>query len=385
MSLYAQLASLTDTTPDLDAKVEAALHAHASEATRLVQAVALAPLGGKRNLEVGDLLPFCGLAVMKDCALLLSDPPAPQPALAAIVAWLAASRAGLKNPSEPTVLAAREGREPSRADAGMTAELRQHATISLAPPLDGDRTSMVAQVVALGHAVAAQGGANAAQEAELYQRAARVGLEPAIFRAMLADVATLSAEWAKALGPVAPLVWQPANESPTDVIATELARVYKYLLGNATADAETGLPNRRYAHARLETEWAAARRRGGQLSVVDIETDRAGMAVPVAKALRETARMQDVVCRVGEERFLIICTDTGAPEVAKAAERLCGTIGRQGHRTPTGDVTLSLGVAAMDSTISSVQEFLRRADDALRAARAAGGNRFVAWRNGDAA
>ena len=151
--------------------------------------------------------------------------------------------------------------------------------------------------------------------------------------------------------------------------AVELAEVYRYLLQNAAIDAETGLPNARYFRTRLETEWAAARRRGGALSVIAV--DCVGDPAAIARALRETARMQDVVCRIGDARFMLICIDTHAEYAGKAAARIQRSVVVQNAR-------VSLGVATLDSMISSVDDLIERAQSAAMAAQAAGAG-YRAW------
>jgi len=160
----------------------------------------------------------------------------------------------------------------------------------------------------------------------------------------------------------------PGN-APAVRFASELAETYRYLLQNAAIDAETGLPNARYFRTRLETEWAAARRRGAALSVIAVEFE--GDAVKTARTLRETARMQDVVCRTGEHHLVLICTDTHAEFAEKAASRLEKSASQN-------DCKVYLGVATLDSMISSVDDLIERAQSAARQAHA-GNTGYKVW------
>jgi PleD family two-component response regulator len=98
--------------------------------------------------------------------------------------------------------------------------------------------------------------------------------------------------------------------------------------------------------------------------VVAVEFE--GDAVKVARTLRDTARMQDVVCRTGEFHLVLICTDTHAEFAEKAASRL-------ERSAAQNNCKVYLGVATLDSMISSVDDLIDRALTASREARAGGG------------
>ena len=389
------LLTLSPDDSQADSKAEAFWHEQPALAQAMLRAAATPALGSRRKLEAADLLPMLGLCAVKALArgldlarrglgfdgliaglaaqLIAQRVPVPRPDTTLFAAWL------FDHPLPPETSA-----EQIFPDTELRSEILQHRELSLTPPLDGDRISLIAQCIALGqwmsrNALDTEGG-----RTQLVNRAARLGLEPAAVRSMLPDLLKHLAEWSGVVGHALQLPWDvTAAAQPlaadTEALATELARVYHYLVQNATTDAQTGLANRRYALARLETEWAAARRRGGVLSFVGIETDTAGAAVQIGRLLKETARMQDVVCRMSDERFGVICVDTGVVEAGMAAARLCRAVGDAQLRVASQSVTVSLGVAALDSTISSVDEFMRRAYDASHAARAQGGNRYVVW------
>ena len=93
--------------------------------------------------------------------------------------------------------------------------------------------------------------------------------------------------------------------------------------------------------------------------------------VRAAHVLRETARMQDVVCRSGEGEFTMICVDTQEEYVSKAAQRLSTAMTGQG-------IVASFGTATLDATISSVDDLIGRARGAAAAARAQGAG-YKVW------
>lgn len=177
-------------------------------------------------------------------------------------------------------------------------------------------------------------------------------------------------------------------------IASELATANRRLQRSALTDALTGLPNRRYAFERLEQEWAAASRTRRPLSCMSIDIDhfkRVNAALghvagakalgSVAAILREAARANDVICRLGGEEFLVICPDADHAAAMKVAGRLRTVVEQRlgssliGARLASGALTLSIGVATRDESVQDVESLVRIADGALRAAQNAGRNR----------
>lgn len=174
----------------------------------------------------------------------------------------------------------------------------------------------------------------------------------------------------------------------------ELSAANERLQQQALTDALTGLHNRRFAMERLEQEWALTKRGTRSLSclMVDIDhfksiNDKYGHQVGddalqlVANTLRHAARTQDVVCRYGGEEFLVICPDTDLKAAYQCAERLRLDVAAQSLKLHDGGelkMTVSVGVAKNNASITSLQAILQRADSNLYAAKAAGRNRTVA-------
>ncbi len=173
--------------------------------------------------------------------------------------------------------------------------------------------------------------------------------------------------------------------------ATELAVNNRQLRQAALTDSLTGLPNRRYALERLEQECAAARRRGGPVACLAVDADHfkrvndacgheTGDAVlaHLGGVMRAAVRLQDAVCRFGGEEFLVILPDSGAREALVLAERLRAAVASQPFRAAGGRalaLSISVGVAADETGSCAPGELLRRADDALYAAKRGGRNR----------
>ena len=174
--------------------------------------------------------------------------------------------------------------------------------------------------------------------------------------------------------------------------AAELAVTNRRLQEAALTDPLTTLPNRRYGIDRLEQEWAAAKRNGRPLSCLMIDIDHfkkindnhghdVGDAVlrQGARILRDAARTQDMVCRLGGEEFLVVCPDTDGPAAARCAERI-----RQKFETAKFHVedlnfsaTVSIGGASRETCMNTPDNLLKVADRALYTAKARGRNKVI--------
>ncbi len=146
-------------------------------------------------------------------------------------------------------------------------------------------------------------------------------------------------------------------------------------------DALTGLANRRFVLTQLAGQVSGARRHDRPLSVASIDVDHfkavndtRGHAegdrvlVAVALALRANLRAEDQLGRLGGEEVLALLPDTDAEAAESAAEKLRASVNEVG-------VTVSIGWAAWEG--ETPEELMRRADDALYAAKAAGRDRAV--------
>jgi diguanylate cyclase (GGDEF)-like protein len=182
--------------------------------------------------------------------------------------------------------------------------------------------------------------------------------------------------------------------------AAELAMSNRRLQEAALLDPLTAIPNRRYAMDRMHQEWSAAERGSRALATMLIDVDHfkrindthghdVGDTVlkRVAETLKTTARVQDVICRIGGEEFLVICPDTDSAAAAQCAERLRQAV--CAARLPIGNVmlqvTISIGVAAMDQSMHGPGAMIKAADQAVYAAKQAGRNRTCVYRPRQAA
>lgn len=154
----------------------------------------------------------------------------------------------------------------------------------------------------------------------------------------------------------------------------------------AVTDRLTGLFNRVKLDEAFEANIQRSKRFKQPFSVILLDIDhfkeindrhghQAGdqVLVEVARLLQDTVRETDTVGRWGGEEFLVICEQTDAAGVLKAAENL--RLKFQEHRFPVvPHKTVSLGVTTYRDG-DSVNDLVARADDALYLAKEKGRNR----------
>jgi diguanylate cyclase (GGDEF)-like protein/PAS domain S-box-containing protein len=170
----------------------------------------------------------------------------------------------------------------------------------------------------------------------------------------------------------------------------EIERLNRQLHEQAIRDPLTGLFNRRYLEATIEREHARLVREGKPLAVVMLDIDRfkrinddhghaAGDEVlkRVGELIRSDIRGSDLPCRFGGEEFLIALPGASLEAACGRAESWRQRLAATPFETATAPlrVTVSAGVAAVDGSGSDVTELIRRADDALYAAKRSGRNR----------
>lgn len=172
---------------------------------------------------------------------------------------------------------------------------------------------------------------------------------------------------------------------------TEAVRARQELFALATKDALTGLRNRRYFLEGADTEFARSRRHGRGFALLLIDADHfklvndtrghaagdralQGIAEICVRSLREV----DLVGRLGGEEFAVAMPEADLAVASQVAERLRQQIAE--HEVGGGDqsfrVTVSIGVAAASPADRTLDQMLRRADQALYTAKNGGRNRI---------
>jgi two-component system, cell cycle response regulator len=168
---------------------------------------------------------------------------------------------------------------------------------------------------------------------------------------------------------------------------------YERSLSLALTDELTGLYNRRYLFAHLDEliERAQADGLGAAVLLFDIDhfkrvNDAHGHAAgddvlrEIAACAMKSVRSVDLVARIGGEEFAVVMPETELAAAAAIAERLRAAIEERRfivRATATAlRITVSIGVTVIAGG-DERDRALKRADDALYAAKAAGRNRVV--------
>lgn len=171
----------------------------------------------------------------------------------------------------------------------------------------------------------------------------------------------------------------------------ELRTMTEDLKRLANSDALTDLASRRHFMEALAREVERADRYGRALSLVLLDLDHfkrvndtwghaTGDEVlkDAAFAVRAVCRDIDVPARLGGEELVILLPETDTEGARVVAERLRARLREAEHVSPDGKtfrVTASIGVASFGSDADTDKALLRRADEALYAAKRAGRNR----------
>jgi diguanylate cyclase (GGDEF)-like protein len=168
---------------------------------------------------------------------------------------------------------------------------------------------------------------------------------------------------------------------------------FRRVASQATTDALTGIANRRSFDEELALEWRRAHRIGDSFAVVLLDLDDfkrvndthghpAGDAVlrSIGEVLGSGVRQIDLAARYGGEEFVVLVPESDLTGATQLAKRLRLAVSKARTELPDGKllkVTASFGVAAKGD-LSSAEQLIAAADDALYEAKRAGKNRVVA-------
>lgn len=162
-------------------------------------------------------------------------------------------------------------------------------------------------------------------------------------------------------------------------------------------DPLTGVFNRRYLDRRLEEEVARAVRHRVPMTILVLDIDHfkavndehghpCGDVVleNVARAAASTLRSSDIVARYGGEEFIVIAPQTDLEDGILLADRVLKSVASNPVAIKGNDglpqrikVTVSMGVACLDSECGTSDQLLRAADEALYRAKRWGRNRVA--------
>jgi two-component system, cell cycle response regulator len=176
----------------------------------------------------------------------------------------------------------------------------------------------------------------------------------------------------------------------------QLLDSYKRGLALALTDGLTGLYNRRYLNAHLDTLFGKGGSAVKDLAVLMFDIDRFKrvndtyghgtgdeVLIEVAKRALSNVRGFDLVARYGGEEFLVVMPESTLVSAAAVADRLRRAIGEHPIDI-TGDpsslkVTISIGVAITAGEAMPPAQLLKNADEALLAAKRGGRDQVMIW------
>ena len=163
-------------------------------------------------------------------------------------------------------------------------------------------------------------------------------------------------------------------------------------------DSKTGLFNHDYFKKHMESELARSNRFDRPLSVILADLDLlrninntyghlAGdeVLIGMAKAMKDSVRDYDVVCRFGGEEFAILLPETTLSQAFERAEAIRKAIENLEFTVPTSmtpiRATMSFGIAQRENFSQSPDEITHNADLALYHSKLTGRNRSYAFVN----
>lgn len=181
------------------------------------------------------------------------------------------------------------------------------------------------------------------------------------------------------------------EKSKTHVQTVELLAVNQALEKLSRLDTLTQIPNRFNLDTAMQIRYDMYKRHKKVFSVIlmDIDyfkkvNDTFGHLVgdevlkSVANLIRSNIRDTDFLGRWGGEEFMIICEETNSSGAYNLAEKIRLSI-QDNEFHLVGHKTISLGVAEIEEKIS-INELIKKADDALFYAKNAGRNKSIEYK-----
>jgi diguanylate cyclase (GGDEF)-like protein len=175
------------------------------------------------------------------------------------------------------------------------------------------------------------------------------------------------------------------------VVLLQRSLLHAQLQAAARTDPKTGLLNAAAWQLEADTEIVRAQRTGETLALIIVDIDHFKrvndthghlvgdqVLIEVAATLRSQLREYDVVGRFGGEEFVVLLPRADLTEARRIAERLRTRVGRMAVAADhvMVSVTVSAGVAIMNTHGEDLIELLAAADLALYQAKALGRDRI---------
>ncbi len=186
-------------------------------------------------------------------------------------------------------------------------------------------------------------------------------------------------------------VFGEAEQAWIELLARQLASDIEnaWLRETSWFDPLTKILNRGRFEERLDEETRRARRHKSHLSLLAIDVDQFHVVNEIhgefvgdmvlrefARRVADEVRGEDILARWAGELFLCLLPHTDEEAAVKTAERVRVRVMQRAFRSRRGAIplTVSVGVAVLQPGGSTALEFVRRAIEALAAAKSAGRN-----------
>jgi diguanylate cyclase (GGDEF)-like protein/PAS domain S-box-containing protein len=195
---------------------------------------------------------------------------------------------------------------------------------------------------------------------------------------------------------------EPFNESKKQLaiamaehvaMALSNLKLHETLRSQSIRDPLTGLFNQNFMEEFLELELRRSVRTQHPLGIIMIEIDNSDLISvtfgkdaeeciirDLGKLLQRNIRKEDILCRLGNCKFVIILPKGNVEICPQRAENLMillRNFDANQSAPPVGNITVSMGIATFPDQGRTVESLLRAAEAALRRARETGGDCIV--------
>lgn len=180
-------------------------------------------------------------------------------------------------------------------------------------------------------------------------------------------------------------------------IALENARLYKEVKHAASFDVLTNVLNRREWMKKAKKLYKKVRRGTGQIAIVMMDIDNFKkindtyghslgdqVIIRVAETIKACLGKEDKLGRYGGEEFVAIINIRETQEGVKIAEEIRQAVEQLTMKSKYEkaiQVTISIGVAALEEDMQSLEQMIDHADTALYVAKDTGKNKVLAYQS----